>query len=438
MALGLHQECLTRLKESAAENLADVRVNNDVFVDFQSMMGLIATDKILPGTGELRDNLNRYIGEVPLFTFIFETLSRDLYENGTYKAERKAVPLNEFPNFGDLQAVANHLVNDFESLPWSYQVSFELPSSIGGQIRDVGDKYEPSENLRIILPDETYDTTYPLRSGIKHRDHKLFGGAPSQFLQPREQWNKETAYIQIDLEGFIGEYGETIPIENGLSTLRAFMGLSLAVRLFKAGMKRATWLLGVPPKSHLVVHRKTDNKWQIWSTYDLPSDLSETLTDFEIDDFEGRLDANELSSWIRGRLPIISIAFQNPGKAEHVLLAAQWLLDSYVGKNELLSFVQSTVAMEILLGEEAKSDVIGIGELLRNRCAYLIGKSRSAREEILEDFDKIYQVRSKIVHRGKSRLNSEERILFQKLQWMCRRVISEELNLIAKDKESAT
>ena len=109
-----------------------------------------------------------------------------------------------------------------------------------------------------------------------------------------------------------------------------------------------------------------------------------------------------------------------------------------MGTNQLLSFVQATVAMEILLGEGSKSDVIGIGELLRNRCAYLIGKSRGQREELLKDFEKIYDVRSKIVHRGKSRLTFEERSLFNKLQWMCRRVISEELGLIAKDKESAT
>jgi len=401
------------------------------------MIGLVSTDEILPKTGGLRDKLNTYIGELPLFDFIFETLSRDLYENGTYNSERKGVPLNEFPDFGDLQAVANQLVNDFESLPWSYQMSFELPGGIGGQIRDVVANHELSENIRIVSPDQTYDSTYPLRSGIKNRDEKLFRGSLLTSLQPK-QWNRETAYIHTDLEGFVGHYGKTIPMEDGLSNLKAFMGLSLAVRLLKAGTRPLTSLLGVTPKSHLVVHRKTDDHWQIWSTYDLPSDLSETLAGFEIDDFEGRLDASKLRPWIQSRLPIISIAFQNPGKAEQVLLAAQWLLDSYVGKNELLSFVQSTVAMEILLGEEAKSDVIGIEELLRNRCAYLIGKSRSAREGILRDFNKIYEVRSKIVHRGKSRLNSEEKILFQKLQWMCRRVISEELDLIAKDKESTT
>jgi hypothetical protein len=62
------------------------------------------------------------------------------------------------------------------------------------------------------------------------------------------------------------------------------------------------------------------------------------------------------------------------------------------------------VAMEILLGDKAVSDLMGLGELLRNRCAYLIGDSQTQREEILDEFKKIYEVRCQIVHRGKSRL----------------------------------
>jgi hypothetical protein len=132
------------------------------------------------------------------------------------------------------------------------------------------------------------------------------------------------------------------------------------------------------------------------------------------------------------------MAFKNPQKAEHILLAGQWLLDSYVGKNELLSFVQTMVAMEILLGEESKSDEIGVIKLLSNRCAYLIGKNQTQRAKILKDFEGIYSVRSQIVHRGKSRLSSEEVVMFQKLQWMCRRVIDEELKLVTEDKEGET
>jgi hypothetical protein len=73
---------------------------------------------------------------------------------------------------------------------------------------------------------------------------------------------------------------------------------------------------------------------------------------------------------------------------------------------------------------------MGLSELLRNRCAYLIGKDQRQREEILDDFGRIYDVRSQIVHRGKSRLSREEQGLFYKLRWMCFRVVQEEIRLL--------
>jgi hypothetical protein len=98
--------------------------------------------------------------------------------------------------------------------------------------------------------------------------------------------------------------------------------------------------------------------------------------------------------------------------------------------------VQAAVVMEILLGEKAVSDLMGLGELLRNRCAYLIGRSHKEREDTLSDFKEIYEVRSKIVHSGKSRLNAKERVLFNKLQWMCRRVIQEEVARLEEDEKN--
>jgi hypothetical protein len=97
-----------------------------------------------------------------------------------------------------------------------------------------------------------------------------------------------------------------------------------------------------------------------------------------------------------------------------------------------------TVVLEILLGEKATSDLMGIGELIGNRCSYLIGKSHKQRSDVLSTFKKIYDIRSGIVHRGKNRLSWEERRLSLRLQWMCLRAIQEEVELLKKDiKEDA-
>ena len=92
------------------------------------------------------------------------------------------------------------------------------------------------------------------------------------------------------------------------------------------------------------------------------------------------------------------------------------------------------VAIEILLGDKQKASDIGLGNLISNRCAYLIGKSQTQRNDILKKFKKIYDIRSQIVHNGHSKLNSKEKDLFYTLQWICRRVIQEEVELVKKEK----
>jgi hypothetical protein len=68
---------------------------------------------------------------------------------------------------------------------------------------------------------------------------------------------------------------------------------------------------------------------------------------------------------------------------------------------------------------------------MRNRYAYLIGESQEERTQLLDAFNKIYSVHSKIVP-GNHRLTLAERSLFFRLRWVCRRVLIK-LNLLEAD-----
>lgn len=115
------------------------------------------------------------------------------------------------------------------------------------------------------------------------------------------------------------------------------------------------------------------------------------------------------------------------------MLASEWFLDSCAAAHRLFSFVQTAVVLEILLGDKARSDLLSLGELLGNRCAYLIAKSHKERENILEIFREFYEVRSQIVHRGKPQLGLRENYLLHQMQQVCSRVISREVELLAQD-----
>ncbi|WP_156455720.1 MULTISPECIES: HEPN domain-containing protein [Stenotrophomonas] len=113
-----------------------------------------------------------------------------------------------------------------------------------------------------------------------------------------------------------------------------------------------------------------------------------------------------------------------------LVLGAKWLLDSYLGNDRILSYVQATVALETLLGDKAESDVVGIGALLANRCAYMLATSVVERRELLSSIKEIYRVRSKIVHEGQSRLAESQQYRLNQLRRICGRVIEHETKLI--------
>jgi hypothetical protein len=136
---------------------------------------------------------------------------------------------------------------------------------------------------------------------------------------------------------------------------------------------------------------------------------------------------------IAAKLADMQIVFTSGPKADSLILASQWMFDSHTGHDELLNYIQAMVVLEILLGDKAVSDEIGLGQLLSNRCAYSIGDSHEDRKLILQYFKDIYRIRSEIVHRGKHRLTAEEGALFSRLRWMCRRVIQNEVHLLKAD-----
>ena len=433
MSLGLHPECEKRIIKILSEQLPNVRVRNKVLLEPESVYGLSNTaEQSLPQN--IKNQLEQqYIGEIPLFNFIYETLSRELRETQKYDPKIPLVKLTEIKDYQDPNAVAKRLVESFNSLPWEYFLTIKFENDFGELFCNAIKQYPICDSIRLATAGQNLKDNFPLKSGIEARN------SLSAVPVLAQEWEENTTYFQVRVSGFIGKYVGTVPVEDAVSTLKSFCGLSIALRLLKVNYRYKIIHKIIPSKSKFFIHRNIEDKWVMEGIHELEDSISETFNNLVLHDVNGSLDTEEKKvRWIIKKLGLIRYVFSNKEKAKKILLAGQWLFDSYYGKNELLSFVQTTVVLEILLGEKSMSDVMGLGELLRNRCAYLIGKSHKEREEILNDFEKIYDIRSKIVHRGKDRLNFKERSLFSNLQWMCRRVIQEEVNLLLKDIEKST
>jgi hypothetical protein len=431
MPLDLHANCRERLNKLVASALMDMRAKNGMFIERLSCAKLILADFALPQTGKLRDRLVEYIDEFPLAEFVIETIGQELWELDKYLPDQ-TVALGEVVEYADASSAANRLLDEFESLPWQYQVTVTLPEALNSILPPGSDAIELSPAIRIVRPTIAFDADYPLTHANTRRTRQMKGnpGLLSLLMSDTEaaKWDDNRIFIQVSAEGFIGQYGGSATAYKVERALRSFCGIGIATRLLKYEYAYSPSLW--KPPAH--VHRQTaDGTWIPVTRYELSDSIARGMAGLKLHDLGGVLNTDEIRAGsITARLQDTAAIFRSGQRADQITLAAQWLFDSYCGQDQLLSFVQSMVVLEILLGDKSISDEIGIGELISNRFAYLIGTTHEERTELLEEFKKIDKVRSQIVHSGKHKLNLAENVLFSCLRWMCRRVIAKEVELL--------
>jgi len=428
MALGLKKECKDRLIKAVAEKLSKMRVEKNIFLDYKSIIDLDTLDRILPESGKIRDKLNKYVCDAPLSTFIYETISMELYENYEYEPQARNTALTSFPYYSDAQKTAERLVAEFENLPFQYLISFGIPATISDEVKHyIRGVFQLDDMIKIVIPDENFDQEYPLSSGIAQCDKDLFSSYwlfdPRGKYKP-EKWSQNAVYLQFNVEGFIGIYLWTIHILRVINAIKSFFGLGLVVDAIKSEKP----ILLRPRVSHLIVHGKKNGKWEILHTHRLPMELAEFFEGLKINTKE------QIKVW----LDFGSFIYQNQNyeNKERLLLANQWLLDSYIGDNELMAFVQAMIAMEVLLGGDESKET-SLTELICNRCAYFVGETHEEIKSIMKELRDIYKIRSGIVHRGKPILTIEEREKLHKLRNLCRKVIFKEIWLILEHQKKS-
>ncbi len=428
MSLDIHPDCQRRLAERLAIVLPQILVTNGRFVDYDSTLALIELDSTLPERGNLRESLTQFIGDSPFAAFVRGALQFEMWTR-PYTEERNPTPLPAIEEYRDVAQIATRLVKDFVSLPWKYTLTVALPHNIGDFFRRALQAYEVSTTVRIATAEQFAAEYPPPPVPASPLNYPGAASLADIMLGFQNQWDPNKAYLQVKVEGFLPLFANTTPIEDGIDHIKSFFGLGIALGLFEFKRK-----YGDPPaRENLWIHESKGGKWEYQNSTDLDRSASSTLYGLTLNGaFAEKFEPDEQDvAFAKRTLDKIQRAFAAGPQSARILLASQWYFESFGGANEMLSYVQAAVVLEILLGDKAASDAMGLGELLRNRCAYLISRTQTEREEILRDFRRIYDVRSNIVHAGKKRLNSTEWSLFLRLRWICMRVLQEETRLLS-------
>jgi hypothetical protein len=84
--------------------------------------------------------------------------------------------------------------------------------------------------------------------------------------------------------------------------------------------------------------------------------------------------------------------------ATKILGASKWYFDSISEHNQTHAFIQAMVGVEILIGDTQRRH--NLTDRLTDRIAYLLAPSLAERQDIRDEFESLYKLRSEIIHGG--------------------------------------
>lgn len=427
MSIHIHPECRKRLIEFLSITLPKLEVTWNNLLDYQTTDILLKLDDILTDA-KITKQLKQYIGERPLYSFTTDIITEILYEN-YYNEDHQANVLTDLPEFRDPQLLAEKIITELETLPWEYtffvRVPFDFSKKFIGLLN--GAEYKFTDTFSLIHPSDELKNDFPF--SLKHHYNmiKYLGSDPPSI----KGW-PDYLYFKYKTYGFVNNYSKNPTVFDFKLTIRSFLGINLALSSIKIAN---TFWINPPDETIIVIYQNNGKKWTPKHCHNFNADFSLAYQKIELFINDNGHDGNLTTENCFSILDKLRNNYSSAKAEETILKASQWFFDSYCGNNELLSFIQSMVVLEILLGDKKISDSIGLGELLRNRCAYLIGESSKERENIINDFDRIYNSRSRIVHEGKNQLSENDIKDLNKLRKFCSRVIEKELQLLVADDE---
>lgn len=394
---------------------------------------LLAIDSKVEKQGKLRRELEGILGEYPLEAFARDQIAIPLLENDDWQSEPKHRSLLDALGGAALAELTQKIIIGLESLPWSYVISLELPEKLSLELKRVVSSDLRLGSLGLSVNDEAVSENLPISRLPEGLNKRLY--SKGNFLalitergeNDNRTWREGRVRIQRYCTGYVDVYGSSKTSTSFESAIKSFFGLCFALRILRYERQYSQYR----PKIYAHAHRVDLESPQLLHRYSVSERISEPLDDClaYYSGLQEEVKQQHAIRWAASRLQLMAPLFEDSPKHQRLLTACAWHFDSLTNEDELLGFVQSMVVIEILLGDDEPSGELTLGALLRNRCAYLISETLEEREKIVHDLKKIYEVRSKIVHRGKSELTITERTMLNDLRSLCSRVIISEFNL---------
>jgi hypothetical protein len=425
LPIDLHVKAQAQLVAQLVQILPKVEIYDGCFVNSRSLLSLNMLDKTLPANSKMGRELHEYIDDDPASHFFSEYINMTVGREAKYESEKR-LTLIDVPSFNDIDYAAKYLVAEMASLPWQYSIYHVLWGDAASLMPTASNEVQLSPTTRLVRITDENIGEFPDKSGDKGDSiSSMF----SLFGHPADALTVGRVVFVTEVTGFIGRFAVSEPLRRAESRLRAFLGLCLAIGV----LETKNSYMPSPPKQHLLIQRVDDGRKRVERDHELDDEFNRAVSKLGPVDFGGKFEQHTIELWNASRFTLIREAYKDSLEGRRLQLAARWHFDSIANSGELLAFVQSMVCLEIILGDQSEASEHGLGETIRNRCAYLIGGSIQNRQQISDDLKDIYRVRSKIVHTGQEKLSGKERGMLFRLRQLCSLVLQKELEIAAKE-----
>jgi hypothetical protein len=343
VTVNLHSACKTRVTELISKALSLIDVEHGKFVKRTSegVVFLFLADRALPQRGALHDRLLAYVDENPFVEFVLDKLAAELR---SAKCEEAPVQkLITVSGYEHADKVATRLVNEFTALPNQYRLTFPLPRELWPCLPASENNWtlEPASS-RLVRTSKELSHSLPLVVSSEKEKIELSGSSLLSLLEKPLSWEEGAVHLQIDVVGFIGPYGGSIPDLEARRFIRSFCGLGLALQLFQTNSNYSLY----PPRHSYFVHQKdVRGNWQFESKLELDDSASRGLERLRLSNLVGTSENQE--HWCPRILEEMAHVVSAGKRSELIMLASQWFFDSATGSDRLLPFIQAMVVLEI-------------------------------------------------------------------------------------------
>lgn len=419
MTIKLNSGSEDALIVAIAEGIQATKITRD-FLSRTMFDWAIKLNSILPE--DAKEKIERHCGSGGIRSFIYHEVYAELRASPGGPKLTPGHYLGDYPTFKNSVGYAKRLVDKLKHIPIRYRATVALPGNLAYFI--INEMPSPTDLGQGISLSRGSDLPKPLpiESNNDQINKRLFHNHINGFKGDRNL-SDDVVYFSMPILGYATHSASGALGRLFEDHIKAFYGAGMAI-----GLLSFDWSYSQKDDRRPFIMIHIEEGRHLIETEILEQEICDAAFYVSTEDYAGR-HQDDLWKNLKIDFNRLKTVFHDTKDGRKLFTACIWYYRAMISKRPLDRLLESTISIEVLLGDRQMSEGIGLSKLLGNRCAFLLGESSSQRDNIIDTFGKIYTLRSTIVHEGKHKLEPRDAETVDSAIKLCGQIIEKELRV---------